>query len=439
MMPALKHFDPILGVDIHIVQPPGPVPPVPIPHPYIGIIFSATDYLPIIGATVKVNGLFAAKAGTPGQAIVPHFPLGGVFLKPPTNESELLMGSATVIADGSPMSFLGVPVLTCQDIGMPAPPRAGKSPAKSLMLPTGIALSIPTGPPVMVGGPPTVDMSAQGAVAKLAGGSMLKVLKKAASKSKRLGRVIKAASERAHQVSEKAMKRLGVGERARNAVHRAICSFTGHPVDVASGKVLVEAVDFEIEGPLPFTWERSWYSTSVYEGPLGYGWHHSYDLALIETAGAIVVRMADGRAVAFPPLAQGAQHFDRKEKLTLSRDRGGFSMSDRDGLTWCFESLGPEEPSPLQSVEDRGGNRIAFSYDSAGHLRRIVDSAGRSFEVARDSLNRIVAIDGPDPSNPSRRATFVRYSYDAAGNLAMVHDALGQPVRYEYKGHLLAR
>ncbi len=26
MMPAAKHFDPVTGVDIHIIQPPGPVP-----------------------------------------------------------------------------------------------------------------------------------------------------------------------------------------------------------------------------------------------------------------------------------------------------------------------------------------------------------------------------------------------------------------------------
>ena len=28
MNPAAKHFDLVLGVDIHLVQPPGPVPPV---------------------------------------------------------------------------------------------------------------------------------------------------------------------------------------------------------------------------------------------------------------------------------------------------------------------------------------------------------------------------------------------------------------------------
>ena len=43
-------------------------------------------------------------------------------------------GWKTVSADGDPLSRLGMPVLSCQDIGMPAPPRKKKKkPAMSLM------------------------------------------------------------------------------------------------------------------------------------------------------------------------------------------------------------------------------------------------------------------------------------------------------------------
>src|SRR3954471_6754140 len=101
-MLAAKHFDPIIGIDIHLVQPPGTVPPVPMPHPYLGVLFDPMDYLPIIGATVLVNGLPRATAGTSGKALMPRFPMGGMFVKPPTNESEMFMGSMTVLADGDP-------------------------------------------------------------------------------------------------------------------------------------------------------------------------------------------------------------------------------------------------------------------------------------------------------------------------------------------------
>ena len=124
-MPATKHFDPVLGIDTHIVlipTPAGPVP-TPIPHPYVGMVFDPDDYVPGQGGTVKVNGFMRAVAGTKGKATPPHIPLGGAFAKPPTNESEVFMGSMTVNADGNPMSFAALPVLSCQDFGMPAPPR----------------------------------------------------------------------------------------------------------------------------------------------------------------------------------------------------------------------------------------------------------------------------------------------------------------------------
>jgi len=51
MMPAAKQFDPVMGVDIHIIlipTPGGPVP-TPLPHPFIGMVFDPMDFIPVIG------------------------------------------------------------------------------------------------------------------------------------------------------------------------------------------------------------------------------------------------------------------------------------------------------------------------------------------------------------------------------------------------------
>lgn len=163
MMPAAKHFDPLLGVDVHIIQPPGPVPPVPVPHPFVGFVIDPFDYAPIIGATVMVNGIPRAQAGTAGKCVPPHIPIGGVFVKPPANESEMFMGSATVEVDGDAFSYMALPALSCHCIGMPPIPRPKKkSKTKSLVLPTTVVLPIPAGPPVLVGGPPTISLMALG-------------------------------------------------------------------------------------------------------------------------------------------------------------------------------------------------------------------------------------------------------------------------------------
>ena len=82
MMPAVKHFDPILGVDVHIIQPPGPVPPLPIPHPFVGFVIDPFDYVPIVGATVLVNSMPRGQAGTAGKCVPPTSPSGACSSSP---------------------------------------------------------------------------------------------------------------------------------------------------------------------------------------------------------------------------------------------------------------------------------------------------------------------------------------------------------------------
>ena len=140
-----KQFDIVMGVDIHIVQPPGPVPPLPIPHPFIGIVFDPMEFVPMIGASILVSGVPRAQAGTAVKAVPPHIPIGGVFVKPPSNDGEVFMGSLTIPAEGEPLAFMGSPVLTCQDAGMvsiPRPNRKSKNKAKSMVLPMSFLMCI---------------------------------------------------------------------------------------------------------------------------------------------------------------------------------------------------------------------------------------------------------------------------------------------------------
>jgi hypothetical protein len=104
---------------------------------------------------------------------------------------------------------------------------------------------------------------------------------------------------------------VGPAPALRNRVNRALCAVTGHPVDIATGKVFVDAIDFELPGPLPLIWQRVWYSTSTYDGPLGQGWHHSLDQAISLGADTMAIRLGDGRAVILPLSPIGQTHHDR--------------------------------------------------------------------------------------------------------------------------------
>jgi uncharacterized Zn-binding protein involved in type VI secretion len=160
-MMAAKHTDLVVGMDMHMIQPPAPAPPVMVPHPVAGMIMDPADYNP--GAcTVFINGLPRARAGTMCMMSPPHVPIGGMFVKPPLSEAEVYQGSSTVTADGEAMSAMSHQVLGCHDIGAPAPVRKWKSGgAKSLMKAGSVVIAIPAGSPVMIGGAPTTSASGE--------------------------------------------------------------------------------------------------------------------------------------------------------------------------------------------------------------------------------------------------------------------------------------
>lgn len=448
MMPAVKHLDPVLGVDIHfIITPPGAV--VPIPHPHIGIVFDPFDYLPFIGATVKVNGLPRAQAGTGGRTLPPHFPIGGAFAKPPGNENETFMGSSTVVVEDEPFTYMLLPVLSCQDIGMPSPPRKKGPGAKTLQLPTSIALSIPAGPPVIVGGPPTISMS--GLMMKLAMAGLLKGLKKLRALQKG-SRRMKALSRRLHRKADKVLDKLNVGKasRLRAFVSNAICTLTGHPVDVATGKVVTEAMDWELPGPIPLRFVRNYASSwGERESSVGKGWSHSLELAVWEEEGRVVYLAEDGREIEFDTthfpkqrMPVGAQVEERTNRLTLRREaEQRWEVESAEGLTHELRRvLGERQQGICRVVRTRNrvGHAVEYEYNERGHLRWVRDSAGRRVLFECDATGHLLRVALPHPREPGQ-ITHNRYVYSEQGHLLAVQDALGHVFRYGYEGCLLVK
>ncbi len=520
-MSAVKHTDPVMGVDIHIVMVPtpgGPVP-VPIPHPFVGMVMDPLDWIPItimipkvavdammkvaefkesaveatgfdmggqgmfpnegegggdqpsapppsseseaetpseephdgnpegnltlgpsgpgwvpmpLNASVWVNGIPRGHATTNGFG-APHTPIGGpTFQRPPvmTQKStcELLLGSKTVIAETSPFTFAGLPTLSCSCVGSPAPADPKGEVEAGLFLPTSVVLAIPAGRPVLVGGPPVPNYMA--------------MLGKAFGGLRRLQRRSKSMKRLSKKLNEKAAKKFK-SKLARNLASKVICMLTGHPVDVATGKVLTDLVDFELPGPIPLVWERTWYSTSENETALGHGWHHSYDMALaIDEAEQVVgLRMADGRVIGSPVLQVGEDHLNAQERLRLYRDDEGYGIFNlNDQVTYRFadkaDQLGIRQ---LTKIESRTGHTIHFQYSGKGHLKNIIDSSGRLIKVTTDHRGRITQIEAPHPKHPDQYFAIVSYDYDRVGDLVQSKDALGHAYQYRYENHLLVQ
>ncbi len=109
--PAAKQGDQILATDTHIVMIPSPGGPVPtpLPHPFTGQINDA------LSSDVNIDGQPAAVQGSKAANMPAHIPQGGPFQSPPSNQAEIMMGSATVLINGKPAARNGDTAMTCND------------------------------------------------------------------------------------------------------------------------------------------------------------------------------------------------------------------------------------------------------------------------------------------------------------------------------------
>ncbi len=421
MMPASKHGDPQLGIDIHLcVVPPSPSP-VPLPTPHTSIVFDPFDYVPILGATVTVCGMKRATAGTNATAI--HIPPGFPFApKLPDKDDEIFMGSSTVVADGDPFSFTSVPTLSCQIVGMFSPPRLKKKgPPKAMLLPTTVNLAIPTN--VFVGGPPTISlmgMAFKGAFSAL-------------------GRFARSGIFR--RIRQRLFKNLNPGV-LKCSILRA------EPVNILSGEVSVEHEDFTLPGRIPIEWRRTYSSGSIRNGLCGYGWETPADIRLEVDGsnGSVFMILPDGGPLFFERLPVAgedeAPELELMDGALLSRYGDEFCVRTKEDRIYHFSrGLGFQNASgvieyPVTRIKDLCGNWLEFER-RGGELVCIKESAGRRIEFMKEN-NRIVEVALSLPQTEERHV-FVQYQYDPAGNLMSVIDALGSPYTFAYDSHLMVR
>lgn len=467
-LPISKQLDPVIGVDVHLVTiPPSPV--VPMPHPYVGVLLRPKDFLAavvstviadkltppaageggdadsaklaevghtvltmavgMLGATVKIGGFIPrAVAGTDTRNF-PHIPMGAGWAAPsvaiPKNNGHAFMGSLVVVADGMPLSGGGAHLhLDCCDIGIPSVHGVF-----GLFLPTGVIAPIPWNRPILTNPVPT-PLNPVTAVSSLLKGAFGRFFKR---KTKKL-------ADKLHSKVNSKIK----SKSLQGMLHKAICTVTGHPVDVATGTFFTDEEDFWLDGPVPLSWERTWYSRSDYRGPLGHGWHHAYDMGVVADpeAGTLTLRMSDGIPVAFPLPADGCPSFilsERKEASVCSD--GAYTVWDMaEDLHYRFTLREYDSVHLLESVTDANGLGIHLDYTARGHLRGITDSAGRRLAVECDpETGRILEIRGPHPQEHGREIVLASYRYDGAGNMTRQVNAVGDAMEYEYAGRLITR
>jgi RHS repeat-associated protein len=425
MYVANTHLKPVIGIDIHFVNTP--VPFIPLPHPYIGLVIDPFDYLPFIGATVKVNNVPRGHTDTTGLIITfIHIPFGVGFSLVPMigHDSQNFFGSKTVSVEGVPMSGAGYMLMTCNDIGLPLSFRPGKKfkPIPSLYLPTSYCIPLQWGKPVMVGGPLVPNFSLMALLKAFVFGSFLKIFGKIG------GKLLKA-------LNNKVLKKLPGTQKLTNK----LCKMGFEPVDLITGRVNYEYTDFELPGPIPIKWTRNWDSDSSVKGPLGHGVQLSYDrcVQLWPEEGALSVTMADGRQAVFPLLYHGESYYHPQENILLRRKQNGhFTLEDyNETLYYHFNYDTQPGVWHLSFIENYSGNRIQLHY-SGGNLSAITDSVGRQLLLRLDKQHRITEV---QVKHRNQQQALVSYAYNDEGDLITISDALNMAIDIEYLDHKMIK
>jgi RHS repeat-associated protein len=240
---------------------------------------------------------------------------------------------------------------------------------------------------------------------------------------------------------------------ANSRLGKEHCTSEGDPVDAASGRVFTSETDFELPGRIALRFQRTYDTSAVdYEGPLGYGWMHPYDIHLWEDAEQrmVILRNEEGVLAGFDPIAAGERAFNPLFRQWLERlEEKVYVVQGRDGLRYRFEPVaerdeGKAEATALKltGIEDRNGNPITLSYENS-RLSSVADGAGTrllfSYLKLENGAERLVAVNLALDGSASRTAKLVYFTYDGEGRLINATDRGLVPWRYGYRDRLLIR
>jgi RHS repeat-associated protein len=448
-MLASTFMDMVLGVDIHFEMVPMPAPvPTPIPNPFVGMVYDPGGLLsgqamglaqalltmtPPKGPVI-INCMPATTVGTNAKNSmgVPHIliPPGTAWAPMPKMPKPSFKGpppppGPPVAPEGDAIVVFGSPTVTFMGTSASRMGDKAMSCGEPVRLPSSTILAIPKGMPVMVGGPPAISISD-------AVGALLKSKWIAGPLHDLISRI--------------------KSDRLRNILSKVVCFVTGHPVDVATGRVLTDHVDWKLPGPLPLEFERNYSSAWANRaGPLGHGWSHTLDQAVWGERGRVVYLDAEGRELEFDTFdlpdhvtGPGQSVYEPRSRLTLKAlGQRRYEITTHDGIVHEFAPVEGATGarkwwSRLARKTTRDGASIALEYDREANLAWVRDSAGRQIAFEHDRAGRLVAVKLPHPTQAGWQV-HTRYAYDDAGDLVQATDPLGHSWRFAYKQHLLVQ
>lgn len=198
--------------------------------------------------------------------------------------------------------------------------------------------------------------------------------------------------------------------------------FGSDPVNTALGNYIYSKKDLEIPGRgLSFVFERNYNSQDETDGPLGFGWNHSYNVRLtVNPDSTVTIRWGDGKTETWSPDSSGGYtpQYGVFDTLINNGD-GTFTLKKKDLTRFNFDTSGR-----LSSIVDKNDNAVILTY-TGNNLTQITDTVGRNIEFTYDGNNRIT-----DIKDPIGRT--IEFDYDSNGDLISAKDTNGNTTTYTY-------
>ncbi|MFJ1582511.1 RHS repeat-associated core domain-containing protein [Streptomyces sp. NPDC088197] len=212
----------------------------------------------------------------------------------------------------------------------------------------------------------------------------------------------------------------------------------GDPIDIATGEMVMSAVDMQLPGVLPLVLERHHVSSYRAGRWFGTSWASGLDQRLVLDDQGAQYTSEDGMVLYYPIPNPDWDVFPAEgPRWPLRWDGvpGGEMRITRPGQGQIlgFRALpgGPPAELALTSVADRNGNVIDVLHTAEGVPHEIRHSAG--YRVGLTTQDR--RITELRLLSDADRPVVLRYGYDERGDLTEIIDSSTLPFRLSYDDH----
>jgi RHS repeat-associated protein len=197
--------------------------------------------------------------------------------------------------------------------------------------------------------------------------------------------------------------------------------------------------------PLMSGFTLTYNSRDGYNGVLGMGWSHNYNIILQYDSTQNIYVLMDGSGDRIALYNHGSVYTPdiSAYPILIKNSNNTLTLTYKDGSVYNFNAQGK-----ITAIADKNNNTVNFTYNSGSNLISIADQTGKTITLGYDANNRISSITDPNSntynltysgntltavsSNNSLGTQTWTYTYDNKGFMLTKTDPQGNLFQYAY-------